>query len=286
MRSARYTVNGSCRTGHGLPAGQHDLEDVAGGDVLLGPGHRVAVRRTVAEAFRPGGRESAGRANGRRRPPQVLFHRVEDVLPGLPGGAAPRLDVRDQDHPLQDVVERDQRAVERERGDRMGRGRMAVGDPLEQPDRVVGEVAHGPAGEPRQPPDLHRGPAEALPQRREEVPLHAPRPLHPLLPDLAPAGFQGQDGIAAEERVARDALSPHHALQQERPRRAGGEGQERGYRREEVAGHLAVDGHEPALLGQALVVLEVEGVHAPPPGTRPRRRASTSRTRASGTSRC
>ena len=54
--------------------------------------------------------------------------------------------------------------------------------------------------------------------------------------------------IAAQERVAGDALAPTTLSEQERALRARGDGQERRHRREQVGGDLAVDGHQPARL--------------------------------------
>ena len=99
-------------------------------------------------------------------------------LPARPAPPGPRsnaarasgLDVRDEHEALAHVVERDQRVVDRERGQRPPVLRMAVGQALEEPCRVVGEIADGPAREaeagPGPPPPCGPAPRAAWPGDR------------------------------------------------------------------------------------------------------------------------
>ena len=251
---------------------EHDLEDVSGGDVVLRRAHGLPVAGAVGEevAARVELRSPPRGGHRRRRSgtAQVGLGGIEHVLRPLEGGAASRLGVGHEHDPLPRVVERHQRAVERERSQRQAGGRVAVGDPLEQPHRVVAQVAHGSAGQSRKTGNLGRGGPHARAEGAEQVVAGTSR-LH------------GLRRVAADEGVARDAIAAHHALEQERSRRAGGEREEGGDGRAEVAGNLAVHGHEAPASGEPLVILEGEGLHR---GAR-RRARRTSSARANGTRR-
>ena len=137
------------------------------------------------------------------------------------------------------MVEGDEGAVEGEGGERRVRGRVPVGDPLEEAHRVPGQVAHRPAGEAGQAGDLDRRRPEPRAQERGEetarlqVRLFAFRHHDTLRPRL-----ERRHGIAPEERVAGQPLAAHDALQQEGPLRSRGEGEEGGDGGAQVAREL------------------------------------------------
>jgi len=74
---------------------------------------------------------------------------------------------------------------------------MAVGQALEEPGRVVGEIADGPARERRQARDLRRRAAQRLAQRGQEIAGHAARPLRPAHAHAGGVRFDRGHRIAA-----------------------------------------------------------------------------------------
>ena len=170
--------------------------------------------------------------------------------------------IGDEHEPLPDVVEGHQRAVERERGEERVLDGMAIRDPLEEPDRVVGEVADRAPGEPRQPGHLGGRRAEARAQRRQQVLRLAARPFGVLDDDTVAAHLDGRHRIAAEERITGEALAAHDALEKEGALGARGEGEERGHRRLQVSRDLAEHRHEAAFHREPLVVVEGQRPHA------------------------
>ena len=210
---------------------------------------------------------------GRRLRPeaaQVLLEAVQHVLRGLVRGATSRLGVGDQHELLADVVERDQRAVEGERRARQRALGVPRRQPLEQPHRVVAEIADRAAREARQFRQLRRGPADALAELRQQVAVENARALAPELAQHRPSQLERRQRIAAEERVARQPLAADDALEQERSLGACAERQEGGDGRQQVGGDLTVDGNQAAAGGEPLVLLEGQRVHSCTPSPKGR----------------
>ena len=135
--------------------GQHDLEDVAGDDVLLGRPHRVlvAARRTWCGATSPGGRVPRRQRPGRLGRAGRKQSAASCVEPGLGLARGPRrapsapqagsmTTLSIEHHPLAPVVEGGQLADDRQDGVGVAEvvGRR-VGQVLDLPDHVVAEVA-------------------------------------------------------------------------------------------------------------------------------------------------
>ena len=142
--------------------GQHDLEHVAGGHVLLGRPHRVLVQRVghgPAHVRREvpvrSGNSLAGWSRGRKQSAANRSRRVEGIAVGEVQlvGSPSRVDdhVVDEHHPLTPVVEGGQLPDHGQDGIRMavvvGRGVRQV---LHLPDHVVAQVADQPGMERRQ----------------------------------------------------------------------------------------------------------------------------------------
>ena len=243
-----------------MVAREHDLEDVALRDVLLGGEHRLAEGGPVRERER---RRRLGTARGRgpALPAEVLLERVEPLLRALEGRAARGLGERDQHQALAHVVEGHERVVEGEGRDGALRGPVPVRQPLEEARRVPGEVADGAAREARQAGDLGGLRAETAAQRGEQAVLGLVLAGIVEDADLAACDLEPRDGIAPEEGVAGEPLAAEDALQQERALGARGQREEGRDRRPQVAGQLAEDRHRPPALRQPLVLLVAEGVH-------------------------
>ncbi len=94
---------------------------------------------------------------------------------------------------------------------------MAIGDPLEETDRIVVEVADRAASEAGQARDFGRGRAELAAEHVEEGPLLVADPRRILPPQSAATRFDGSHGVTAEERIAVNAFAAHHAFEQEGP---------------------------------------------------------------------
>ncbi len=272
---------------------EHDLKDVARGDVLLG----ALDGRLEVLALRVRPRLPALAAGRLRRLDDVgearfeLVDAVERALILLfePLGAPAGEDVRDEHHLLARVVEGDERREEGEHcvvdADVV---RVRVRDLLEPADRAVAHEAHGTARERRQVVDLHRDVAPRVaPHRLERRQLLAPRHAVLLDPDGARATAQHHVRVRAEERVARDLLAALDGLEQERVGLLVRHAQERGDGREQVGHHALDDGHDRALAAQVeerlvarrrdtcVSLLSEKVVHVSPPA--PWRRTSDPR---------
>jgi hypothetical protein len=260
---------------------EHDLEDVAGGDVLAGARHSAQKVCAVAQngslvRFSPGTRRRV--AGGT---PEVRLQRVERGLRQRIRGPAAAFDVGDQDQPLARVIEGDQRPVEGEGRDRLRAGRVPRGDLLEQADGVVGEVANGAAGETRQIGNVGRARSDTRADRGQEIAVYGLAASGTIFVKPGGMRFEGRQRVSSQERVAGEPFAAGHAFQQERARRSRADGAERGDGRHEVAGHLAEDGHQAAGGGETVVLVEAHRPHEAD-----LRAASTSSTRAKGTRRC
>ncbi len=232
-----------------------------GGDVLLGGEDGGAEGAAVRE--REGRRRlRPARPGGASLPSEVLLEAVEDLLRAVEGRAAAGLGLGDEDEPLAHVVEGHERAVEGEGGHHPPGRAVVVGKPLEEPGRVPGEVADGSAGEARQAGDLRGVGGEPRPQRREKAVLLLTRARGVVHDDPAVPHLEPRDGVAAEERVPGEPLAAEDALEQEGPLGARGERQEGRHRRPQVARQLAKDRHRPPALGQPLVLVVAQGLHA------------------------
>ena len=131
---------------------QHHLEDVAGGDVLLGLEHGAAVGGAVEARHgrSAAGPEAARHGHARRRPSPPVSSR-ESRASWLSASRDPHLAldlVGDRQHPLVGVVEEHQvsKRASRATGRSKGSG-GPVGQALDQADQVVAEVADEAAGE-------------------------------------------------------------------------------------------------------------------------------------------
>ena len=194
---------------------EHDLEDVADADVLLGASHRIAEGGPVAEARersgRPRGPTAAARQGTSRG--QVLLECLQDLLAAIERRALAGLDVRYQHESLQHVIEGDDRSVEGEGGDRDPGRLVAIRDALEEADGIVAQVAHCAAREARQALDLYVRSSQALAERGERRLGDQTCALAISDHDAFAAHLEAGHRVATEERVARDALAADHALE-------------------------------------------------------------------------
>ncbi len=207
---------------------QHHLEDVAGGDPLLGPLDRRPVVGAADQRLGAAGRGAGGPgpAQGDRAAVVgALEQRRQLVQLGL--GLAPvdlALDlVGHRQQPLAGMVE-DHHAVEprqlrQRQTERIGRPRR---QPLEQPHQVVAEVADEAAGE-RQRAARRLDRPHELRQGRERRAGQRPPAGGVLL--LQPVGVEPVDRARrrAQEAVARHLLAAGDALEQEPPGRQLGQ---------------------------------------------------------------
>ncbi len=137
---------------------QHHLEDVAGGDVLLGLAHPRLVLVAANVRLQPvavavGGPPATG-GHGRQWPQQLLSQPV-DAPQGVDVGRLGVVfhdGVGQQDEPVAGVVEDDERIGQQEDGVghvRPRRGRLR--QPLEEAHHVIAQIADRAAGKARQP---------------------------------------------------------------------------------------------------------------------------------------
>ena len=136
---------------HPPAAGEHDLEDVPRGDVLLGGEHGAAEGAAVEARQVGGGRPGRLPRHGDAAAARLLGEQprqARQLLLGLLEAHLPLDLVGDRQHPLVRVVEDDQgvEAGEQRHGEIEGIGR-AVRQPLDEADQVVAEVADEAAGE-------------------------------------------------------------------------------------------------------------------------------------------
>src|SRR5215213_1227757 len=260
---------------HREPLGRHHLEDVAGGDVLLGHGDHLLV--AAGGEVAGGGR---GRAGGRQRGRRG---RHRDRQPGgqgvdAPGGVGPgglQVGGRGDDHvghqhqPLAEVVEDDHRAGEDQHP--LGQPEVVlglVGQALQLPDEVVAEVADGPGEQRRQAGQGRRAqPPQGLAQHLQGRPVRQAGGRAAGPGGAAAADGQGGERVGADERVAAPALAVLDALQQYRAVLVA-ELAERPHRGLQVAEQLPPHRHHRMLPGQPRELLEPgpgAAGHAPPP---------------------
>ena len=128
------------------PLGQHDLDAIAVGDELAGPARERLVRRGChVRAKRPLA------ARRRREHEWSVEERVDLVDPAFGRGPIAIGGVRDDEHRVPQVVERDDRVVDAERGiGRVVRIARCQRQVLEVASGLVRDVADGAPGEPRQ----------------------------------------------------------------------------------------------------------------------------------------
>jgi hypothetical protein len=260
--------------------GQHDLEGIAGGDVVLDPPDRV-LEAGLAEGRarrrqRRIGRQRRHRLHRRARAAQGPDDRVDPrARPGVGGlGALGSRHVgrRDDLHRLPQVVE-DHDGV----GDRHAQGRHV--DPglgagrqlLEGAHAVVGDPADRAAPEPRQAGRRRRPQlAHDLGQRGGRIrgrPGRGPRratavDVEPGDPGLAALAHQDRPRRDTDEGVGRPGRAADHRLEEEAvvAGAQGGVGRHRGVA---VGAQLAVDRDQVGGLGRLHEAVPVRIVHAP-----------------------
>ena len=266
---AQRAVNGEWIGGYvGLePLRQHDLIDVARGDVLLGRAHLLfellarvirrdleAVRR-VALGFRQVAFQLAlEELNLRAR---ELIQRLEIVVRGDPR-------IGDDQDPVLHVVEREDGVEQHEPGliRSVDAGAEIAEHRLEPRGGAVPEIADRAARESRKLG--HEGRSEIrhqTAQRVDERAIARARLAATLDGRLPVARAQNQERILAEERIAAHVLAALHALEQERVVRVFGDLQERRHRRQQVCDDLLADRHERAAPRQLLEGLKRRNLH-------------------------
>ena len=266
-RSTRYTSNGSTGSIEVEALREHDLEDVAGEDVLLRRLDRlrprvrlVTFRRSSgssmsssaggSEGTYGSGRPSSASARSRRAAAASYSARELGVV-----RARRREHVLDQVEPLAEVVERGD--VPGERQHRVGHARdrrRGRREALDLAHDVVAELADDAAVERRQLGELRRAVrARAAPRARRArpgrtgTPSAGSPPSHSTSP---PAHHERERRIAAEEREPAPALGVLDRLEQEALAVAD-ELHERRDRRLEVGEHLAPDRARPCSRARA-----------------------------------
>ena len=241
------------------PLGQHHLDDVAGGDVLLALAHHGVelLRRDVG--FVSDGRSRTVEAPGFQGLGRLPQGRAQ-VLDAGDGVAVedPRAralvdgDVVDDRDGVLEVVEAHQRAHQQEVDVRETAGPFGrVGNPVQHLHRIVRHVAESAPGEREVRQAGGRAVSfEDLGQRPQRV-VAGPRLRLPSSGDLdiASPGLEHQFRRGAQERVARPALAALHALQQERVT-ALPETVVEGHRGFEVHEDLLVNRHHVPLSGK------------------------------------
>jgi hypothetical protein len=135
---------------------EHNLEDVARGNVLLALAHRVFVGGTGKVRARP---SDAGRCrrpgHGARKPGRRLFRAGQGVVVGRATRVA-GVPVGHEDESMHDVIEHEHRVVPRQPHFGQSRVRaMATGKSFALTHDVVAEHPNGTAGERRNVGELH-----------------------------------------------------------------------------------------------------------------------------------
>ncbi len=258
------------------PLGGHDLDDVAGRDVLLGGAddrHELARRQVRLQAVvQPDALVELGHrgeALAGRRPVESGQQRVDPLAGGDVVGVQVAVERQPRDcldRPPR-MVEHQQRVDEHQAGQRqpvrvVRRGRQ----PLEAAGDLVGHEADRAADEARQAGQAgHLLAPEQLVEQHQRVGegqragAVGRLEVGPVLADLEHLARRRPD-----ERVAADVLAALDALEEERVP-AAAELQVGRDRRFEVGQHLAVDRRELRRAGQRAGLGERRGVHQAPP---------------------
>ena len=247
------------------PLRQHDLVDVAGGDVFLRGAHHPF--EGIARHIR-GDRQ--GRAFGvcrlRQRPIELPLDELDlgagELVQRLEVLVAGDARVGDDEDPVPHVIEREHRVEQHEAGfvlvGRFGLQRHR----LEPRRRVVAQVADGAAGEARQARHERRLEARhQLAQHRDERLVRLGRLARAVDDRLAAPRPEDEKRILAEKRVAADLLAAFNRLQQKRVVGVLRDLQERRDRRQQIGDDLLVDRDERTPLRQLLEFLERRDVH-------------------------
>ena len=209
---------GGQREGRGIALGQHDLEYVAGGDVLLGPLHHrhELLGRGVGDGLRQRQRD-AGHARCVR---QRFVEGGNDAAQPLHRGGVGRvrvdiglrIDWGDDDHLVLDRVEHDHDGRSHE--DAVGDGERVgslVGEALDQPHGIVAHVADDAGGNRRQvarqlDARLRQECAQRL-QGRELLDLEGLAVRQRLAVDLGPVAEGAPDDVRSD---ADDGVASAH----------------------------------------------------------------------------
>src|SRR5205807_4734816 len=247
---------------------QHDLENIAGPDVLLGLSNDVQVFRS-AEIRRFIHSCPLGRLPGSFR--AFRGDRFFEKLVRLPDLAHRSVVVRPQaamafgeniaDNPqtVLDVIEGDEPVVEHEhsivKADFI---LQALGKALDEANHVVAEVADRSRNQRRQARQPNGAEAlDALAQERDGI---------ALFPNESLAIFQDASAIAiaknflwmsASERIARDFLAAFYAFQEKRVPRALRDAEIGAHRGQKVGGKYIVNRDEVSLFRETLEFAEV-----------------------------
>ena len=236
----------------------HDLEDVAGADVVLGPLDHLEVARVGGVRHRLAGREVAEVAAGLGGRAVEVAHRVHHPLGGLgvggarveagagPGRAHHRHLALDPVHHQHDRGPQHQRVGQAER---VG---VDVGQMLDQPHHVVAEIAEEPRGHRRQ---FGRQVDPALGDERAQARQRVGRLVLPAVgveaggavePRRGAAAFPDEVGLHAHEGIAPAHLAAGDAFEEKAVLARLGELQHQRDRRVEVGDEPGPDHLVPA----------------------------------------
>ena len=255
----------------GKTLAQDHLKDVAGADVLFRFAHRSEIFM-VTEIRLDAERACAPLlAQGARTVIEGFLQGLSSGRDFLDGGvifrlkAARAIGVHVADYPdaLQNVVEGDDAKIERHHGVVLADVvAQALGQPLDQPHHVVGEVADSSAHQRRQAGDAHQAISrQAIAQELDGVPLF-PKQAALAFENTGIVGVaEGFAGVCAHKGIARDFLTAFDALQQEGVAGAAGQLQVGGNRREQVRRERIAHRNEIALAGQLAEGLEIRLDH-------------------------
>jgi len=232
---------------------QHDLDDVAGADVLLGACDDLLVGGLGEVRAHLAGRRVDRRGLDRRHREagdQRVDARHRGIVRRLERLAPAHVHVRHDLDLLRHVVEDEETLGEEQAGVRQPEVvGGALGQPLEGTRHLVADVADGAAREARQAGDGHGAVLREQPPERLERVVHRVahrRAARRLDLERAPAAAPDARRLGAEETVAPPLLAALDALQEEAVRPAMYL-QERRHRRLQVGQDLAADGDQVSL---------------------------------------